>query len=268
MAFRDTKSKIIIKTPAQIDGIRKSCKLAGQTLREVAPFVKAGVTTDYLNDIAEQFMRDNGAIPATIGYHGYTKASCISVNDVICHGIPGNLTLKDGDILNVDVTTILGGYFGDNSTMFTVGEVTDHAKKLIEVTKECLRLGIEQCKPGKRIGDIGYVINNYAVKHGYSTVYEFCGHGVGLKFHEEPEVSHIADANTGPIMQPGMIFTIEPMINAGKARAKVDKNDGWTARTIDGKLSAQFEHTILVTPTHAEVLTDVENEFKIPASWY
>jgi methionine aminopeptidase len=166
------------------------------------------------------------------------------------------------------LNTILGGYFGDNSIMFTVGEVTDHAKKLIEVTKECLRLGIEQCKPGKRIGDIGYVINNYAVKHGYSTVYEFCGHGVGLKFHEEPEVSHIADANTGPIMQPGMIFTIEPMINAGKARAKVDKNDGWTARTIDGKLSAQFEHTILVTPTHAEVLTDVENEFKIPASWY
>lgn len=264
MAFRDTRSKIIIKTPEQIEGIRKASKLAGQTLKAVAPYIKAGVTTGYINDLAEQYMRDNGAIPATIGYHGYTKASCISVNDVICHGIPGKLELRDGDILNVDVTPILNGYYGDTSTMFTIGEVTEHAKKLIEVTKECLRLGIEQCTPGKRIGDIGYVINKYAVKHGYSTVYEFCGHGVGLKFHEEPEVSHIADANTGPVMQPGMIFTIEPMINAGKARAKVDKNDGWTARTIDGKLSAQFEHTILVTPTFAEVLTDVDDEYKVP----
>jgi methionyl aminopeptidase len=264
MAFRDTKSKIIIKTPEQIDGIRKASKLAGQTLKAVAPYIKAGVTTGYINDLAEQFMRDNAAIPATIGYHGYTKASCISVNDVICHGIPGKLELRDGDILNVDITTILKGYYGDTSTMYTVGEVTEHAEKLIAVTKECLRLGIAQCIPGKRIGDIGYAINRYAVKHGYSTVYEFCGHGVGLKFHEEPEVSHIADANTGPVMQPGMIFTIEPMINAGKARAKVDKNDGWTARTIDGKLSAQFEHTILVTPTFAEVLTDVNGEYEIP----
>lgn len=264
MAFRDTKSKIIIKTPEQIEGIRKASKLAGQTLKAVAPYIKAGVTTGYINDLAEQFMRDHGAIPATIGYHGYTKASCISVNDVICHGIPGTLELRDGDILNVDVTPILNGYFGDTSSMFTIGEVTEHAKKLIDVTKECLRLGIEQCTPGKRIGDIGYVINKHAVKHGYSTVYEFCGHGVGLMFHEEPEVSHIADANTGPVMQPGMIFTIEPMINAGKARAKVDKNDGWTARTIDGKLSAQFEHTILVTPTFAEVLTDVNGDYEIP----
>ncbi len=264
MAFRDTRSKIIIKTPEQIEGIRKAGKLAGQTLKAVAPYIKAGVTTGYINDLAEQFMRDNGAIPATIGYHGYTKASCISVNDVICHGIPGKLELRDGDILNVDVTPILNGYYGDTSSMFTVGEITEHAKKLIAVTKECLRLGIEQCTPGKRIGDIGYVINKHAVKHGYSTVYEFCGHGVGLKFHEEPEVSHIADANTGPVMQPGMIFTIEPMINAGKARAKVDKHDGWTARTIDGKLSAQFEHTILVTPTFAEVLTDVDGEYEVP----
>jgi methionyl aminopeptidase len=264
MAFRDTKSKIIIKTPEQIEGIRKASKLAGQTLKAVASYIKAGVTTGYINDLAEQFMRDHGAIPATIGYHGYTKASCISVNDVICHGIPGTLELRDGDILNVDVTPILNGYYGDTSSMFTIGEVTEHAQKLIDVTKECLRLGIEQCTPGKRIGDIGYVINKHAVKHGYSTVYEFCGHGVGLNFHEEPEVSHIADANTGPVMQPGMIFTIEPMINAGKARAKVDKNDGWTARTIDGKLSAQFEHTILVTPTFAEVLTDVNGDYEIP----
>lgn len=264
MPFRDTKSKIILKTAEQIDGIRKSSQLAGQTLKAVAPYVKAGVTTGYLNDIVEQFMRDNGAIPATIGYNGYTKASCISINDVICHGIPGKQELRDGDILNVDVTTILNGYFGDTSTMFTVGEVTAHAQRLIDVTKECLNIGIKQAIPGKRIGDIGYFINKHAVKNGYSTVYEFCGHGIGLKFHEEPEVSHIADANTGPVIQPGMTFTIEPMINAGKARAKVDKHDGWTARTIDGKLSAQFEHTILVTETIPEVLTDVDGEYPKP----
>lgn len=261
MAFRDKNSKIIIKTPEQIEGIRKSSKLAAQTLKAVAPYIKAGVTTGYINDLAEQFMRDHGAIPATIGYHGYTKASCISVNDVICHGIPGKLELRDGDILNVDVTTILGGYFGDTSTMFTVGDVTEHAKRLIQVTKECLNLGISVCKPGNRIGDIGYIINKHAVANGYSTVYEFCGHGVGVHFHEEPEVCHVADAHTGPVMQPGMTFTIEPMINAGKARAKVDKKDGWTARTIDGKLSAQFEHTVLITENGVEVLTDINNEY-------
>lgn len=264
MAFRDIRSKIIIKTPEQIEGIRKSSQLAGQTLKAVAPFVKAGVTTGYINDIAEQFMRDNGAIPATINYNGYKHASCISVNDVICHGIPGKLELRDGDIVNVDVTTILNGYFGDTSTMFTIGEVSEHAQRLVKVTKECLRLGIAQCQPGKFIGDIGYAINKHAVAHGYSTVYEFCGHGIGIKFHEEPEICHIAEAGTGAVMQPGMIFTIEPMINAGKARAKVDKKDGWTARTIDGKLSAQFEHTILVTPTFAEVLTDVNGEYPKP----
>lgn len=264
MPFRDTKSKIIIKNAEQIEGIRKSSQLAGNTLKEVAPYVKAGVTTGYLNDIIEQYIRDNGAIPATLGYNGFTKSCCISINDVICHGIPGKQELRDGDILNIDVTTILNRYFGDTSSMFTVGEITEHAQKLIDVTRECLRIGIAQAVPGKRIGDIGYHINKHAVKHGFSTVYEFCGHGVGLKFHEEPEVSHIADANTGPTIQPGMIFTIEPMINAGKARAKVDKHDGWTARTIDGKLSAQFEHTILVTSTIPDVLTDVSNEYPRP----
>lgn len=264
MPFRDTKSKIIIKTPEQIEGIRQSSQLAGNTLKAITPYVKAGVTTGYLNDLAEQFMRDNGAIPATIGYNGYTKASCISVNDVICHGIPGKLELRDGDIVNVDVTTILKGYFGDTSTMFAVGQITEHAQKLIDVTRECIKIGIAQCVPGKRIGDIGYAINKHAVANGYSVVYEFCGHGIGLKFHEEPEICHIDEANTGAVMQPGMIFTVEPMINAGKARAKIDKKDGWTARTIDGKLSAQFEHTILVTPTYAEVLTDVNEEYKKP----
>lgn len=265
MAFRDTKSKIIIKTPEQIEGMRKSGIIAAQTLKAVAPFVKPGVTTNYLNKICAEFMRDHRATPATLGYHGYPKESCISVNDVICHGIPGNYTLRDGDILNIDVTTIVDGYYGDTSAMFTAGEVSDYAKKLIQVTYDCLDIGIKQCLPGKHLNNIGAEIAKLAQSHGYSVVFEFCGHGVGLRFHEEPEVCHIAEPGTGPILQPGMTFTIEPMINAGKARAKVDKKDGWTARTIDGKLSAQFEHTICVTTTTPYVLTDIDNIYPIPS---
>jgi methionyl aminopeptidase len=261
MAFRETGSKIIIKTKEQIEGIRLSSQLAANTLIAVAPFVKAGVSTGYLNQICAEFMRDNGAKPATLGYHGYPKESCISVNDVICHGIPGPYELRDGDIVNIDVTTILNGFYGDTSKMYEVGEVSAHAKKLIQVTRECLRIGIEQSVSGNHLGNIGYHINKHAVANGYSTVYEFCGHGIGLKFHEEPEVCHIDEKDAGPILKAGMIFTIEPMINAGKARAKVDKKDGWTARTIDGKLSAQFEHTILVTDGVADVLTDVDGSF-------
>lgn len=264
MAYREKGSKIIIKTPEQIEGIRRSCQLAGQTLREVAPYVKAGVTTEFLNKICADFMRDHHAIPATLNYNGYPKESCISVNDVICHGIPGKYELREGDILNIDVSTILDGYFGDTSRMYTVGEVTEHARKLIEVTKECINIGIRQCYPGNRVGNIGYEINKHATALGYSVVYEFCGHGVGLRFHEEPEICHIDEKNNGPQLAPGMTFTIEPMINAGKARCKIDKKDGWTARTIDGKLSAQFEHTILVTPTIPEILTDVEGEYPKP----
>ena len=264
LAFRDTKSKILIKTPAQIEGIRESSIIAANTLKAVAPYIKIGVSTEFLNKICTDFMRDNQAIPATLGYHGYPKETCISVNDVVCHGIPGKYELRDGDIVNVDVTTIYKSFFGDTSTMFLVGEVSEHAKKLVSVTKECLAIGIRECKPGNRLNNIGYEINKYATSFGYSTVYEFCGHGVGVKFHEEPEVSHIADKNTGPILAPGMIFTIEPMINAGKARCKVDKKDNWTARTIDGKLSAQYEHTICITKGLPYVLTDVDGEFEIP----
>jgi methionyl aminopeptidase len=264
LAFRDTKSKIIIKTPEQIQGIRESSILAAKTLKVVEAFIKPGVNTDYLNSICAQFIKDNGANSATLGYHGFTKETCISVNDVICHGIPGKLELRDGDIVNIDVTTILKGYFGDTSKMFLVGDVSDHAKKLVKVTKECLSIGIEQCKPGIHLNNIGYYIDRHAKSHGYSTVYEFCGHGVGLRFHEEPEVCHVAEKGTGPILQPGMIFTIEPMINAGKARAKIDKKDGWTARTIDGRLSAQFEHTICITKSEPFILTDIDNEFPQP----
>jgi methionyl aminopeptidase len=264
--LKTVSKKIIIKTQEQIDGIHKSSILAGQTLKEVTPFVKAGVTTKYLNDICNQFMRDNKAIPATLGYRGYPAETCISVNDVICHGIPGPYVLRDGDILNIDVTAILNGYYGDTSSMFTVGETNSYAQTLINVTKECLALGIKQCVAGNRFGFIGNAIEKYATSFGYSVVYEFCGHGVGLKFHEEPEVAHNRTEDLGAIMEPGMIFTIEPMINAGKARAKVDKKDKWTARTIDGKLSAQFEHTICITKTAPLVLTDVSNEWVIPAS--
>lgn len=264
MSHREKSSKIIIKTEEQIDGIRKSSQLAGTCLKEITPFVKAGVTTEYLNSICKEFINDHKAIAATLGYNGYPKETCISVNDVICHGIPGPYELRDGDIVNIDVTTILNGYYGDTSKMYAVGGITEHAQKLIDVTKECLRIGIMQCRPGNRFGNIGYEINKYATSFGYSVVYEFCGHGVGLRFHEAPEICHVDEKDKGPLMQAGTTFTIEPMINAGKARAKIDKKDGWTARTIDGKLSAQFEHTILITPTRPEILTDVDGEFPKP----
>lgn len=253
---------VILKTPEQIEGIRKSSQLAGQTLKYIEPFIKEGVTTAYINKLVDDYMRQHGAIPATLNYKGFPASCCISVNDVVCHGVPSDYTLKNGDILNVDVTPILNGYYGDTCRMYEVGHVSPEARQLIEVTKKCLDLGIEQCYPGNYVGNIGYAISNYAHKFGYGVVYEFCGHGVGVKFHEEPEVSHIAERNTGPKMKAGMTFTIEPMISQGKARVKIDKKDGWTARTIDGKLSAQFEHTVLITPDGVDVLTDVDGEYE------
>ncbi len=254
--------KIIIKTPEQIEGIRQSCKLAGKCLEYISTYVKEGVSTESLDEKIVEFIRDNGAIAATLGYGGYPKSSCISLNEVICHGIPSkNTILKNGDILNIDVTTILNGYYGDTSRMYTVGEISPVAAELIEVTKHCLDLGIDQVKPGNYFGNIGFVISRYAKSKGFSVVYEFCGHGVGVDFHEEPQVDHASRRNTGPVMRPGMTFTIEPMINEGRPSAVIDKLDKWTARTIDGKLSAQFEHTIFVTETGYEVLTDVLGEY-------
>ncbi len=256
-------SDIIIKTPEQIEGIRKSSQLAGQSLVMIEEFVKPGVSTGFLNDKIEEFVRGHGAIPATIGYNGYPKATCISINEVVCHGIPGkDQLLKEGDILNIDVTAILNGYYGDTSRMYAVGEISAKARQLIDAAKHCLDLGIQQVRPGNYIGNIGFVIGRYAKAQKYSVVYEFCGHGVGLEFHEAPQVDHIARKNTGDIMQAGMTFTIEPMINEGRASTRVDKADGWTARTSDGKLSAQYEHTILVTPDGYEVLSDVLGEYK------
>lgn len=254
---------IIIKTPKEIDGIRKSSQLAAETLDFAAQFVKPGVSTKFIDDKIEEMIVSRGAVPATKGYNGYPKSSCISLNEVVCHGIPSDeIVLKEGDILNIDVTTILNGYYGDTSRMFAVGEISPKAEELVEVTRHCLHLAILQVKPDARFGDIGFVINRYARSKGFSVVYEFCGHGVGVKFHEEPQIDHTSRRNSGPKMKPGMVFTIEPMINQGRATTKIDKNDGWTARTIDKKLSAQFEHTILVTETGYEVLTDIHGEYK------
>jgi methionyl aminopeptidase len=255
-------SKIIIKNQEQIEGIRKSSKLAGEVLKYIAQYVKEGVNTEYLDNKIEEFIRDHNAIPAPLNYNGFPKSSCISLNEVVCHGIPSAKTiLKPGDILNIDVTTILDGYFGDTSNMFTIGETSAEAKKLIEATKHCLNLGIQQVKPDNRFGNIGFIIARYAHSKGYSVVYEFCGHGVGIEFHEDPQVDHISRKNTGEKMKPGMIFTIEPMINIGRAKVNINQEDGWTATTIDNKLSAQFEQTILVTDNGHEVLTDVSDEY-------
>jgi len=253
---------IIIKTKEQIEGIRKSSQLAAKCLDFIAPYVKEGVSTGELDRKIEDFIRQNNAIPAPLNYHGFPKATCISPNSVVCHGIPDdNTILKNGDIINIDVTTILDGYYGDTSRMYKVGDVTTQASDLVEATKHCLDLGIGQVKPGNKFGNIGYVISRYAKSKGYSVVFEFCGHGVGIDFHEDPQVEHSARKNTGAVMKPGMIFTIEPMINLGKPRVNINEEDGWTATTIDNKLSAQFEHTVLVTETGVEVLTDIHGEY-------
>lgn len=247
---------IVIKTEEQIEGIRKSCQLASDTLDYVEQFIKPGVSTEELNAKAEEYIRKHGAIPAPLGYHGFPKATCISLNEVICHGIPSETNvLKEGDIVNVDVTTILNGFFGDTSRMYGVGEVSEEAKKLMAVAKDCLDIGVVQVRPGKEFGLIGQAITQYATKRGYSVVHQFCGHGTGLLFHEDPQVHHDTSFYDNRKMKAGMIFTIEPMINLGTPDALIDEADRWTARTADGKLSAQWEHTVLVTEGGVEVLT-------------
>jgi methionyl aminopeptidase len=247
---------IIIKNEQQIKGIKKSCQIAAKTLAYLGNLVEAGVSTEYLDQQAIIFMRDHGAVSATLNYHGYPKSICTSVNEVICHGIPSPRTiLKEGDIISIDVTTIVDGYYGDTCQTFSVGELSKPVKELIKNTKKCLEIGIKEVYPGNRFGNIGYKINKYASIFGYGVVYQYTGHGVGIEFHEDPEVLHAAQKNSGEMMVPGMIFTIEPMINIGEAKTILDKKDQWTVRTADGSLSAQFEHTILVTKTNHEVLT-------------
>jgi methionyl aminopeptidase len=247
---------IIIKSEKQIEGIRKSCQLAADTLDHVEQFIKVGVSTEEINREVETFIRKYGASPAPLGYHGYPKAVCTSLNEVICHGIPSETQiLKEGDIINVDVTTILDGYYGDTSRMFAVGQISDEAQKLIAVAKDCLDIGIVQVKPDAPFWHIGKAIQDYATSRGFSVVHQFAGHGTGLQFHEEPQICHDYKFADNRKMKPGMIFTIEPMINQGLAEAVIDPTDKWTARTVDGKLSAQWEHTILVTVDGVEVLT-------------
>jgi len=246
---------ISIKSEREIALMRQTCKLASQTLEYITPFVKAGVTTEYLNDLCHQYIIDHGAYPSPLNYHGFPKSVCTSLNEVICHGIPSkNDIVKEGDILNIDVTTYLNKFHGDTNMTFLVGEVSPEVKKLVDVTYFCLREAIKTVRPGGHIGDIGAVIQEIAYGHGYSVVEDYCGHGIGREFHEAPQVVHVGKKGTGPEMKPGMTFTIEPMINLGAKEGKVLK-DGWTVVTRDKKWSAQFEHTILVTKDGHEILT-------------
>ena len=240
--------------PAAFEGMRKAGRLAAEILDALAPMVQPGVTTGELDDVVRQMTLDAGAIPATLGYRGYAHSCCISINHVVCHGIPSDKTIKDGDILNIDVTPLLDGWHGDSSRMYLAGDVPLKARRLVDVTYECMMIGIEQARPGARLGDIGAAIQAHAEKNRYGVVREFCGHGLGRLFHDAPEVIHAARAGTGPELRPGMFFTIEPMINLGKAGVKV-LEDGWTAVTRDRSLSAQFEHSIGITEDGCEIFT-------------
>ena len=240
--------------PEAFEGMRKAGRLAAEILDALVPFVQVGVTTGEIDDLVREMTLAGGAVPATLGYRGYAHSCCVSINHVVCHGIPGDKQLKDGDIVNVDVTPLLDGWHGDSSRMYLVGDLPLKARRLVDVTYECLMLGIEQVKPGSRLGDIGAAIQRHAESQRYGVVREFCGHGLGRLFHDAPEVVHAARAGTGPELRPGMFFTIEPMINLGKAPVKM-LDDGWTAVTRDRSLSAQFEHSIGVTETGCEVFT-------------
>jgi methionyl aminopeptidase len=240
--------------PESFEGMRRAGRLAAEILDALAPMVQPGVSTEDIDNVVRQMTLDGGAVPATLGYRGYAHSSCVSINHVVCHGIPSDKTLKDGDIVNIDVTPLLDGWHGDSSRMYLVGDVSLKARRLVDVTHECLMLGIEQAKPGNRLGDIGAAIQRHAESHRYGVVREFCGHGVGRLFHDAPEVIHAARPGTGPELRPGMFFTIEPMINLGKSPVKL-LDDGWTAVTRDRSLSAQFEHSIGITEDGCEIFT-------------
>jgi methionyl aminopeptidase len=240
--------------PEAFEGMRRAGRLAAEILDAMVPLVQPGVTTQELDDAVYRLMRDAGAIPATLGYRGYTHSCCTSINHVVCHGIPAPKALKDGDIVNIDVTPILGGWHGDSSRMYLVGDVSLKARKLVDVTYECLMIGLEQARPGNRLGDISAAIQTHAERQRYSVVRDFCGHGIGRLFHDSPEVVHAGRPGTGPELKPGMIFTVEPMINLGRPDCKI-LEDGWTAVTRDRGLSAQFEHTIGITDGGCEIFT-------------
>jgi len=240
--------------PEGFEGMRRAGRAAAEILDALVPHVVPGVTTRELDDFVYAEMRARGCVPATLGYRGYTKSCCTSVNHVVCHGIPGERVLKDGDIVNIDVTPILDGWHGDTSRMYLVGDVPLKARRLVDVTYECLMLGIGQARPWNHLGDIGHAIQSHAERHRYGVVRDFCGHGLGKTFHDAPEVVHLGRPDTGPELLPGMFFTIEPMINLGRADCKL-LDDGWTAVTRDRSLSAQFEHSIGITESGCEIFT-------------
>lgn len=249
--------------PEGFEGMRAAGKLVATCLDMLVGEVKPGVTTAALDKLVATFVQDNGALPATLHYRGYRHSSCISLNHVICHGIPGEKALKEGDILNIDVTLILNGWHGDHSRMYTAGQPKRAAERLMDVTYEAMMAGIAAVKPGAHFGDIGGAISEIARKNRYSVVEDFCGHGLGRLFHDEPNVVHSAKAGTGPVMEPGMFFTIEPMLNLGKKDGAILK-DGWTAVTRDRKLSAQFEHSVGVTETGVEIFSKSPAGYDVP----
>ena len=245
----------LIKNEEQIQGIKESAKINIALLDYIGEFVKVGVTTEYLDTLIYEETIVHGAIPAPLNYEGFPKSCCISINDEVCHGIPNDQRiLQDGDILNIDVSTNYNGYFSDSSRMFCVGNITRDKKQLMDIAKECMEVGIEQIKPWTPLGNVGAAVYTHAVKNGYSVVREVGGHGVGLAFHEEPWVSFVAKKDTGMMMVPGMMFTVEPMINIGSPSVFIDEENGWTIYTVDHSLSAQWEKTILVTEDGYEVI--------------
>ena len=246
---------VTIKTPEELPKMRVAGHLAAEVLEVVAPHVQAGVTTEELDRVChDHIVRVQGAVPAPLNYHGFPKSICTSVNQQVCHGIPGDRVLRGGDIVNIDVTVIKDGYYGDTSQMFLIGEVSVQARRVSQVSRECLLLGLAEVRAGASLRTIGRVIQRHAEANGCSVVREYCGHGIGREFHEDPQVLHYDDPKTSLVLQPGMTFTIEPMLNAGKRQVKV-LPDGWTVVTKDHSLSAQWEHTVLVTPEGCEVLT-------------
>ncbi|TFH73256.1 type I methionyl aminopeptidase [Gammaproteobacteria bacterium LSUCC0112] len=251
-----------IKTPEDIEKMRVAGRLAAEVLEMIEPFVQVGVSTGELDRICHDYIVNvQNAIPAPLNYNGFPKSICTSLNHVVCHGIPSDSKLlKSGDILNIDITVIKDGFHGDTSKMFMLGDVAPHARRLIKVTQECLYKAIEIVKPGIRLGDIGHVIQTHAETNNYSVVREYCGHGIGRIFHEDPQVLHYGKPDTGTLILEGMTFTIEPMINLGERHTKLSKTDGWTVTTRDRRLSAQWEHTLAVTATGCEVLTRRKEE--------
>ena len=250
-------SKIIYKTPEQIELIRHSSLLVGKSHAEVAKLIGPGVTTKSLDKVAEEFIRDNGGVPAFLNYNGFPASLCISLNDQVVHGFPSNYQLKDGDVLSVDCGVVKNGYYGDSAYTYAIGEISDEDKLLLKVTKECLQLGIEKAIVGNRLGDVGYAIQNHAESFGFGVVRELVGHGVGVKLHEKPEVPNYGKRGNGTRLEEGMVIAIEPMINAGKAGVKF-WDDGWTVSTVDKKSSAHFEHTVAIKKVKADILSSFE----------